>query len=156
MKPIVLSVLLLACGLALVTCSPAQFNELIQLSTITYGLANFTNYGCHCGAGTQGLPVDAIDRCCHSHDCCYNKVEMYGCNPKVLTYRFYAQGDKIKCGKLTKCRTGELDQNSRLHEGQTGRGKVQLSRPAGLLGFSFVQCGKSAVNVCKLQLSRLW
>ncbi|XP_039223213.1 phospholipase A2 homolog otoconin-22-like isoform X2 [Crotalus tigris] len=99
MKPIVLSVLLLACGLALVTCSPAQFNELIQLSTITYGLANFTNYGCHCGAGTQGLPVDAIDRCCHSHDCCYNKVEMYGCNPKVLTYRFYAQGDKIKCVK---------------------------------------------------------
>ncbi|KAK9392065.1 phospholipase A2 like otoconin-22-like [Crotalus adamanteus] len=120
MKPLVLSVLLLACGLALVTCSPAQFNELIQLSTITYGLANFTNYGCHCGAGTQGLPVDAIDRhrevsiqckaaknsagqlphlCCHSHDCCYNKVEMYGCNPRVLTYRFYAQGDKIKCVK---------------------------------------------------------
>ncbi|XP_070614356.1 phospholipase A2 homolog otoconin-22-like [Erythrolamprus reginae] len=99
MKLLVISLLVLACGLALVTSTPSQLNEMIQLSTITFGLANFTNYGCHCGPGTQGLPVDAIDRCCHSHDCCYNKAEMYGCNPKALTYRFYAQRDKIKCVK---------------------------------------------------------
>uniref|UniRef100_A0A8C5SRP4 Phospholipase A2-like central domain-containing protein n=1 Tax=Laticauda laticaudata TaxID=8630 RepID=A0A8C5SRP4_LATLA len=99
MKPLVISVLVLACGLALVTSIPSQLNEMIQLSTVTYGLANFTNYGCHCGPGTQGLPIDAIDRCCHSHDCCYNKAEMYGCNPKVLNYRFYAQRDKVKCVK---------------------------------------------------------
>ncbi|XP_044301242.1 phospholipase A2 homolog otoconin-22-like [Varanus komodoensis] len=81
------------------TGTSSQFNEIIQLSTVTFSLANFTNYGCHCGPGTQGIPVDAIDRCCHSHDCCYNKAEMFGCTPRLHTYRFYAQRDKIKCVK---------------------------------------------------------
>uniref|UniRef100_A0A8C6XPU5 phospholipase A2 n=1 Tax=Naja naja TaxID=35670 RepID=A0A8C6XPU5_NAJNA len=72
---------------------------MIQLSTVTYSLANFTNYGCHCGPGTQGLPVDAIDRCCHSHDCCYNKVEMYGCNPKLCS-SLSAVKSRDRCEKM--------------------------------------------------------
>ncbi|XP_077787479.1 phospholipase A2 homolog otoconin-22-like [Podarcis muralis] len=99
MKNVTIFLLVLACGAALVTGLASQFNEMIQMSTVTYTLANFTNYGCHCGAGTQGFPVDAIDRCCHSHDCCYNKAEMFGCNPSTLSYRFYTQRDKIKCVK---------------------------------------------------------
>uniref|UniRef100_A0A8D0BR41 Phospholipase A2 n=1 Tax=Salvator merianae TaxID=96440 RepID=A0A8D0BR41_SALMN len=82
-----------------VSGTDSQFDQLIQLSTVTHGLANFTNYGCHCGLGTQGFPVDAIDRCCHAHDCCYNKAEMFGCKPSVHTYQYYAQRDKIKCGE---------------------------------------------------------
>ncbi|XP_058016873.1 group IIF secretory phospholipase A2-like [Ahaetulla prasina] len=46
-------------------------------------------------AGSSGTNIT----CCHSHDCCYSKAEMYGCNPRVLSYRFYAQRDKIKCVK---------------------------------------------------------
>ncbi|XP_042334550.1 phospholipase A2 homolog otoconin-22-like [Sceloporus undulatus] len=99
MKNIIVFLLLLAYGSTLVTAIASQFNEMIQLNTVTFSLANFTNYGCHCGSGTQGFPVDDVDRCCHSHDCCYNKAEMFGCTPHIHTYRFYAQRDKIKCVK---------------------------------------------------------
>ncbi|KYO31553.1 phospholipase A2 homolog otoconin-22 [Alligator mississippiensis] len=92
-------VLTFACGVTLVSSIATQFDELIRLTTFTHNLANFSNYGCHCGPGTQGVPVDPIDKCCHGHDCCYNKAQMFGCTPDTHRYRFYANGDKIKCVK---------------------------------------------------------
>ncbi|KAM4651285.1 phospholipase A2 homolog otoconin-22 [Discoglossus pictus] len=86
--------------IALVSSTPVQFDEMIKVTTIIYGLANFSDYGCHCGANIQGMPVDAIDWCCHEQDCCYNKAEMGGCNPVTQSYRFYVEEEKkVKCLK---------------------------------------------------------
>ncbi|MEE6485005.1 hypothetical protein FKM82_014130 [Ascaphus truei] len=47
--------------IAIVTCTPAQFDDMIKVTTVIYGVANFTDYGCHCGPSSQGMPVDSID-----------------------------------------------------------------------------------------------
>ncbi|KAM9034697.1 phospholipase A2 homolog otoconin-22-like [Sarcophilus harrisii] len=98
MAPTLLRLLALALALCQGSCTEAQLDELIRLHTFTHGLANFSSYGCHCGPGTQGAPMDKIDKCCHSHDCCYNKAQVFGCTPGSHTYRYLNLGTKVKCG----------------------------------------------------------
>ena len=53
------------------------------------GFLKYNGYGCWCGAGGNGRPVDDTDRCCQKHDRCYDAAEMYGCSPKVFNYYNY-------------------------------------------------------------------
>jgi secretory phospholipase A2 len=61
--------------------------------------SNFNGYGCWCGNGGFGDPVDAIDSCCKVHDECYDTVEqVYDCSPKVFNmYDYEAQLGSAKC-----------------------------------------------------------
>ena len=34
----------------------------------------YNGYGCWCGFGGAGKPLDGLDRCCYEHDKCYDKV----------------------------------------------------------------------------------
>ncbi len=46
----------------------------------------FNGYGCWCGIGGSGKPVDEIDKCCLEHDQCYDKVILNKCKYNKLPY----------------------------------------------------------------------
>lgn len=45
----------------------------------------YNNYGCWCGIGGKGNPLDATDRCCKAHDLCYKRIH-FPCFPKFTFY----------------------------------------------------------------------
>nr|KAF6441867.1 phospholipase A2 group X [Rousettus aegyptiacus] len=59
----------------------------------------YVSYGCYCGLGGHGQPLDAIDWCCHHHDCCYQHAnEEAGCRTKVEPYFWKCVNQHIICG----------------------------------------------------------
>uniref|UniRef100_A0A8D1FE73 Phospholipase A2 n=1 Tax=Sus scrofa TaxID=9823 RepID=A0A8D1FE73_PIG len=60
----------------------------------------YMNYGCYCGLGGHGQPLDAIDWCCHYHDCCYKRAEDAGCSPKMDRYSWKCIDQHILCGEF--------------------------------------------------------
>lgn len=56
----------------------------------------YDNYGCWCGTGGSGKPVDSIDECCKAHDFCYKEIkEQYSCHPYWSKYAF----NNGRCGE---------------------------------------------------------
>ncbi|CAK6444671.1 unnamed protein product [Pipistrellus nathusii] len=59
----------------------------------------YISYGCYCGLGGRGEPVDAIDRCCYHHDCCYQRAKKEaGCITKLQSYPWTCNDQRIECG----------------------------------------------------------
>jgi len=49
----------------------------------------YDDYGCWCGPGGSGPPVDGADTCCRGHDHCYDRILANGtCNPYIAQYHF--------------------------------------------------------------------
>ncbi|XP_023560160.1 group 10 secretory phospholipase A2 [Octodon degus] len=64
----------------------------------------YAKYGCFCGLGGHGKPQDAIDWCCHYHDCCYTRAEEAGCSPKMDRYSWECVDNQVQCGPAeNKC-----------------------------------------------------
>ena len=56
----------------------------------------YKHYGCWCGLGGSGTPVDGADSCCRDHDFCYDQIiAETSCNPYL---GHYAQR-RHNCGK---------------------------------------------------------
>ncbi|XP_036602866.1 basic phospholipase A2 RVV-VD-like [Trichosurus vulpecula] len=103
MKTTFLLAVLMACGLSEVKGNWIQFREMIGKLTGKNALFSYGFYGCYCGWGGRGTPLDATDRCCLAHDCCYSKVTNLGCKPKIQSYKYTYQYGSIFCGSGNNC-----------------------------------------------------
>ncbi|NXU92414.1 PA2GE phospholipase, partial [Xiphorhynchus elegans] len=83
--------------LALASCNVLQFGAMIKHMTGKKALS-YNGYGCYCGLGGTKKPLDATDRCCHAHDCCYKKVASFWCKPMLATYKYSLVAGRITCG----------------------------------------------------------
>ncbi|XP_071477672.1 basic phospholipase A2 homolog LmutTX-like [Diadema antillarum] len=71
-----------------------ELNTLINCFTGRSGLL-YNGYGCWCGFGGSGRPVDGIDRCCMEHDNCYGRLQSEDCGVYFLNYGY----TKRDCGQ---------------------------------------------------------
>ncbi|XP_036617283.1 phospholipase A2 [Trichosurus vulpecula] len=81
-----------------------QFRSLIKcVIPDSYPLLEYNNYGCYCGLGGSGTPVDELDQCCQVHDSCYSEAQkLSSCkwlldNPYTNTYSYSCSGNEITC-----------------------------------------------------------
>ncbi|XP_033121439.1 phospholipase A2-like [Anneissia japonica] len=90
-----------------------QFSDMISCTTrVSYldVMYYYNGYGCFCGQGGSGTPVDALDRCCEAHDNCYQRLrnentcdvtllEMYALIYKYSLTRCGGNRPSITCSK---------------------------------------------------------
>ncbi|XP_036908509.1 phospholipase A2 [Sturnira hondurensis] len=88
-----------------------QFRNLIKCAVPgSHPWEEYNNYGCYCGLGGSGNPVDELDACCQKHDNCYEQaLRLDSCksimdNPYTKTYSYSCSGTEITCSsKNTPC-----------------------------------------------------
>ncbi|XP_059166721.1 phospholipase A2 'basic'-like [Physella acuta] len=68
---------------------------LLTQATGRDGAIYYNGYGCFCGLGGYGTPVDDTDRCCKAHDDCYGTI--MDCWPYVVDYKYSCSGNNCTC-----------------------------------------------------------
>ncbi|XP_071765611.1 phospholipase A2 [Centroberyx gerrardi] len=110
--------LVLAVCLPALLASPMTSRGLWQLRGMilcnmphSWPVVDFADYGCYCGKGGSGTPVDDLDRCCQTHDQCYtDAMQDKNClpiidNPYTYSYSYH-------CDKTTHTATCLSDNNA--------------------------------------------
>ncbi|KAJ8320472.1 hypothetical protein KUTeg_002059 [Tegillarca granosa] len=102
-----LLVLILNLDFGIEAVSLRRKRSLIQLANVLMyetrkNPLTFSNYGCYCGWGGQGTPVDKLDGCCMAHDFCYNEILKKNC--LSAKYEEYSYEEIVKTGlRKIKC-----------------------------------------------------
>ncbi|KAM6246846.1 phospholipase A2 [Porphyrio hochstetteri] len=81
-----------------------EFRRMIQCTIPdSQPLLEYADYGCYCGLGGSGTPVDELDRCCQTHDMCYTQAKkLEACkflvdNPYTESYSYSCSNGQITC-----------------------------------------------------------
>ncbi|XP_073937247.1 putative inactive group IIC secretory phospholipase A2 isoform X1 [Castor canadensis] len=94
----VISILIVFICLTIPTFSSFwQFQRMVKHITGRSAFFSYYGYGCYCGLGGKGIPVDDTDRCCRAHDCCYKKLKEIGCQPVLNSYPFHIVNSTVVC-----------------------------------------------------------
>ncbi|XP_062449694.1 otoconin-90-like [Rhea pennata] len=105
MKNLLLFAVLLVCEPPPARGSVLELKRMVKSTTGRSALLSYSWYGCFCGIGGRGTPVDATDRCCHAHDCCYRKLRESNCRPLITPYEFNVTDGDVACAdELTQGR----------------------------------------------------
>ncbi|KAM4614422.1 phospholipase A2, minor isoenzyme-like [Discoglossus pictus] len=106
MRPSIVLTLLLAVGAAAIPRqkrSIMHFSKIIQCTIPNSNPLDYNDYGCYCGLGGSGTPVDELDRCCQVHDQCYDGTKnIENCkpifdNPYTEFYKYSCTDNKVTC-----------------------------------------------------------
>ncbi|XP_078573278.1 neutral phospholipase A2 3-like [Branchiostoma floridae x Branchiostoma japonicum] len=75
-----------------------QFSDMINCAT-QRSPSDYDGYGCFCGYGGGGTPMDDVDRCCEEHDSCYGLVteECGSIYPYLFPYSSTCEEKRITC-----------------------------------------------------------
>ncbi|VDM26127.1 unnamed protein product [Toxocara canis] len=75
-------------SVSFVPLSKAMWNmEGMSECMLHYSAIIYNGYGCYCGFGGSGTPVDDIDECCMHHDNCYeDAISKHGCTSSPMLY----------------------------------------------------------------------
>ncbi|XP_065594728.1 phospholipase A2, minor isoenzyme-like [Cyrtonyx montezumae] len=96
---------LLSAVAAIAAISPRALWEFRSMIKCTIPSSNplleYNNYGCFCGLGGSGTPVDELDRCCQAHDQCYSKAKSVCSSttdtPYTKSYKYSCENKAITC-----------------------------------------------------------
>ncbi|XP_055467132.1 putative inactive group IIC secretory phospholipase A2 isoform X2 [Psammomys obesus] len=97
MKGIAVFIVFIFCWTTSTLSSFWQFQRMVKHVTGRSAFFSYYGYGCYCGLGGRGIPVDATDRCCWAHDCCYHKLKENGCQPILHSYQFSIVNGTVAC-----------------------------------------------------------
>ncbi|KAB1268750.1 Calcium-dependent phospholipase A2 [Camelus dromedarius] len=103
MKGVLILAWFLACSVPAVPGSLLDLSSMIEDVTGKPALESFGFYGCYCGWGGKGTPVDAIDWCCWWHDVCYAELERKGYNVLTQSYRYRVRQGLVTCELGSHC-----------------------------------------------------
>ncbi|XP_055253239.1 putative inactive group IIC secretory phospholipase A2 isoform X4 [Moschus berezovskii] len=130
MKVFGVLVVLASCLMAPMHSSFWQFQRMVKHITGRSAFFSYYGYGCYCGLGGKGTPVDNTDRCCLAHDCCYERAKQLGCQPVLNGYQFRVVNGTVVCFLSSSPESQHPDSGAR-------RGKDAVSKT---LVKSLAQC----------------
>lgn len=89
-----------------------QFGNMIECAQPGVNSLKYNNYGCWCGFGGTGTPLDELDECCRVHDKCYeNSRKAPGCTsladlPYIIDYDYTCSNQQVTCSATNnKCQS---------------------------------------------------
>ncbi|XP_075438892.1 phospholipase A2, minor isoenzyme-like [Ascaphus truei] len=86
-----------------------QFRQMIKCAMPdSKPVSEFNQYGCYCGLGGSGKPMDDLDTCCQTHDNCYGaSKQLEDCipifdNPYTEIYTYTCTDNLPTCSSKNK------------------------------------------------------